>query len=56
MTKLLTSVILFSTAVNAVLVAKLVILDISFFIEVILAFKSAYLASSFISGIFCLHR
>ena len=53
MTKPLTSGILFSTAVNAELVAKLVILDVSPSISVILAFKSAFfLARSLVSGIF----
>ena len=43
---------LFSTAVNAELVAKPVILGILFSISVILAFKSVFLASSLVSGIF----
>ena len=44
--KLLTSGILFSTVVNAEFVAKPVILGILFFISVILAFKSVFLARS----------
>ena len=52
MTKLLTSGILFSTAVNAELVANPVILGILFSISVILAFKPVTLAGSFVSGFF----
>ena len=44
-TKLLTLGILLSTAVNAELVAKPVILGILLSISVILAFKSAFLAT-----------
>ena len=51
-TRLLTLEILFSTAINAELVAKPVILGILFSISVILAFKSVLLASSLVSGIF----
>ena len=51
-TKLLTSGILFSTAVNAKLVATSVILGILPSISVILAFKSVFLARSLVSGIF----
>ena len=42
----------FSTAVNAELVAKPVILGILFSVSVILAFKSVVLARSLVSGIF----
>ena len=52
MTKLLTSGILFSTAFNAELLAKLVILGILFSISVTLAIRSAFLARSLLSGIF----
>ena len=52
MTKLLTFGILFSTAVNAELVANQVILGILFFISVILAFKSVFLARYLELGIF----
>ena len=53
MTKLLTSGILFSTAVNAELVAKPVILGILPSISVFLAFKSvSFLARLLVSGIF----
>ena len=51
-TKLLTSSISFSTAVNAELVPKPVILGILFSISVILAFKSVFLARSPVLGIF----
>ena len=51
MTKPLTLVILVSTAVNAKLVAKPVILGILLSISVILAFKSVFLARSLVSGI-----
>ena len=52
LTELLTSGILFPTAVNAELVAKLVILGILVSISVSSAFKSAFLARSLVSGIF----
>ena len=52
MTKLLTSGILFSTAVNAELIAKPAILDSLLSISVTLAFKSAFLTSSLVSEIF----
>ena len=52
MTKPLTPGILFSTAVNAQLVANPVILGILFSISVILTFKSVFLASSLVSEIF----
>ena len=45
-------VCLFSTAVNAELVAKPVILGIFLSISVFLAFKSAFLVRSLVSGIF----
>ena len=51
-TKLLTLSISFPTAVNAELVAKPVILGILFSISVILTFKSVFLASSLVSGIY----
>ena len=50
--KLLTFGILFSTAVNAELVANPVILGISFSSSVILAFKCVFLARSIVLGIF----
>ena len=50
--KLLTLGILFSTAVNAELVANPVILGILFSISVILAFKSVLLARSLVLGNF----
>ena len=50
-TKLLTSGILFSTAVNAELVAKPVILGILLSISVILVFKSVFLTKLLKSGI-----
>ena len=56
LTRLLTSGILFSTAANAELVARPVILGILLSISVILAFKSVFLARSLISGIFYLHH
>ena len=49
---MLTSGILFSTTVNAELVAKPVILGILFSISVILAFKLVFLARLPVSGIF----
>ena len=52
MTKLLTSGILFSTALNAKLVAKPVTLGILLSISEILAFKSVSLARSLVSGTF----
>ena len=52
LTKLLTSGILFSTAVNAELVAKLAILGILFSTSVILEFKSVFLAKSLLSRVF----
>ena len=54
-TKLLTSDILFSTAVNSELVAEPVILGILLFISVSLAFRSVFLARSLVSQIFYLH-
>ena len=51
-TKLLTPGILFSTAVNTELVGNPLILGILFSISVILAFKSVFLAISFVLGIF----
>ena len=51
MTKLLTSDILFSTTVNAEVVAKPLILGISFFISVILTPQSVSLTSSIVSRI-----
>ena len=51
-TRLLTSGILFSTAVNAELVARPVILTIFPSISVVLAFKSVFSASSLVSAIF----
>ena len=50
-TKLLTSGISFSTAVNAVVVAKLVILDLSPLTSFILALRVVLLAKLVISGI-----
>ena len=58
-TKLLTSGILFSTAVNAELVARPVILGIFPSISVILAFKSVFFfffAIPLVSGIFYPHH
>ena len=52
MNNALTLRILFPTAVNAELVANPVILSILFFISVILAFKSVFLARSLVLGIF----
>ena len=52
LTRLLTLGILFSTAVNAELVAKPVMLGILLSVSVILEFKSAFLARSLVSGIF----
>ena len=52
LTKLLTSGILFSTAVNAQLVAKPLTLGISPFISVILALQSVFLKSPLVSEIF----
>ena len=54
LTKLLTSGILFSTAVNAELVAKPVILGILPSTSVILALKFVFLTKSLTSEIFCL--
>ena len=51
-TRLITSGILFLTAVNAESVARPAILGILPSISVILAFKSEFLARSFVSGIF----
>ena len=51
-TKVLAPGILFSTALNAELVARPVILGILFSTLVILAFKSVFLARSLVSGIF----
>ena len=51
-TILLTFGILFSTAVDAELVANPVILGILFSISVILAFKSLFLTRSLVLGIF----
>ena len=56
LTKPLTSGILFSTAVNAELVAKPVILDILPSISVTSAFKSAFLARSLGSEFFYLNH
>ena len=52
MTKSLTFGILFSTAVNAELVANPLMLGTIFSISVILTFKSAFLARSLVLGIF----
>ena len=52
LTKLVTFGILFLTAVNAELVAKPVILDILFFISVILELYSVFLTKPLVSGIF----
>ena len=51
LTKILTLCILFSTAVRAVVVAKLVILGMSFLTSFILALRYALLAKFAISGI-----
>ena len=50
--KLLTSCILFSTAVNAAVLAKPLILGILLSISVILALSFAFLTSPLVSGIF----
>ena len=52
LTKLLTSGILFSTSVNAELVAKALTLGILPFISVILALQFVFLKSPLVSGIF----
>ena len=52
LTKLLTSGILFSTSVNAELVAKALTLGILPFISVILALQSVFLKSPLVSEIF----
>ena len=52
LTKLLTSGILFSTAVNAELITIPITLGLFPSISVILAFKSFFLAISLVSGIF----
>ena len=54
-TKLLTSGILLSTAVNAELVAKPLILSILPSISVTLALKSVFLTELLTTGIFCLY-
>ena len=54
LTKLLTSGILFSAAVNSELVAKPVMLGILPSISVTLVLKSVFLTKVLISGIFCL--
>ena len=51
LTKLLTSSILFSTAVNAEVVAKPIIIGVLFFISVILTLQSNFLTIPLVSGI-----